>query len=99
MKFVAIVRNHTKSVVERYFDLRNIAFAIMVRKVISCRRKVQIHRPRELVTRKRGVRRIPEMSREKSGKEAEVIQQCHSTEREINEMHFHGVHTTILADY
>lgn len=89
------------SVAERYFEryFRNIIFVIMVCKVISCRRKVQIHHPRELVTRKHGVRRRPEMSEEKSGKEAEVIQQCHSTGQEINEMHFHGVHTTILANY
>lgn len=87
------------SITERYFEICNMAFIIMVCKVISCRGKVQIHRPREPVTRKHGVRRIPEMSGEKSGKEAEVIQQCHSTGREINEMHFHGVHTTILANY
>lgn len=33
------------------------------------------------------------------GKEAEVIQQCHRSPGawEINEMHFHGVHTSILA--
>lgn len=36
-------------VVERYFDLRNIIFVIMVCKVISYRRKVQIHHSRELV--------------------------------------------------
>lgn len=72
----------------------------MVYKVISCQGKVQIHHPRELAARKHGIRQKPEISQgEKSGKEAEVIQQCHSIGREINEMHFHGVHTTILANY
>lgn len=51
----------------------------MVYKVISCSGKVQIHRLLEPVTQKHSVRRIPEMSGEKSGKEAEVIQQCHFT--------------------
>lgn len=32
-------------------------------------------------------------------KDAEVIQQCHRGGQGINEMHFHRVHTLILADY
>lgn len=72
----------------------------MACRVIWYREKVQIHR-RVLGTRKHSVRRLPEMSvwEKNREKEAEVIQQCHSTGWEINEMHFHRVHTSILVDY